>query len=309
MKNSLSEEVVSMIEEPFFFSNKHYRLFSVLHHPLDAKSPHSETGIIFCDPFVEEKLWTHRVLVNFGRLLAKNSYWVLRFDCMGHGDSDGNYEDSSVETRLSDIDRAVGVLKEKTGVKRVVLLGARFGGTLGALAATLNDNVNAVILWNPITNGEKYFQECLRANLTTQMTTYRKIKYTREQMVRDLLDGKPINIEGYLISSQFYKEISQIRLAETLKGYDRPLFMVQIYKEDQVKIDPAFQELSDSWEKEGKPAQFTAVKGAPFWRELKFFPQREEALFERTLDWILKQEDRIASKDKARPALRNGMNR
>jgi exosortase A-associated hydrolase 2 len=283
-----------MVEEPFFFSNGNYRLFSVLHHPSDAKSPHSETGIIFCDPFAEEKLWAHRVFVNFARFLSRNSYWVFRFDCMGHGDSDGNYEDSNIETQISDIHQAVAVLKEKTGVKRVVLLGARFGGTLSALAGMRNDQVNELVLWNPVINGEKYFQECLRSNLTTQMSTYRKVIYTREQMVKDLLGGKPVNIDGYLISPECYKQISQIDLVKILKSSNKPFLMIQIHKEEKVKIDKEMQELYESLKEGGKPVQSDTVKGEPFWRELKVFAQREKNIFDKTLDWINQLQGRLS---------------
>lgn len=297
-----------MVEEPSFFSNKNYRLFSVLHHPQDNQNPHRETGILFCDPFLEEKLWAHRVFVNFARFLARDSYWVLRFDCMGHGDSDGNDEGATVETQIADIHRAVEFLKQKTGVKRVILLGARFGGTLSALAAAGNDQIDAMALWNPIINGEKYFQECLRSNLTTQMTTYGKVKYTREQMVKDLSAGKPVNIDGYLISPEFYKQISQIRLVEAMNACDKPLLLIQIHKEESVRIDKELQGLYAALGEGGTPAEFMTVKGEFFWRELKIFPQREELLFDKTLAWIHKQDDRSALGSLAPSLLRNEVN-
>jgi exosortase A-associated hydrolase 2 len=297
-----------MVEEPFFFENQNNRLFSVLHHPLDTSSIQCETGIVFCDPFAEEKLWAHRVFVNLARLLSKQSYWILRFDCMGHGDSDGNYADTTVETQLSDIREAVTVLRKRTKVKRVILLGARFGGTLAALAAAGNDQVHAIILWNPIINGEKYFQECLRSNLTTQMTTYHKINYTREQMVKDLLGGKMVTIDGYLISPEFYKQISQIRLDEAMRSYNKPLLMIQIHKEEAVRIDKELQGFYEKLKEADKPADFITVKGEPFWRELKIFPQKEDVLFNKTLEWIRVQEERSASEILDSFLLPNGIN-
>ncbi|MBI1824635.1 MAG: alpha/beta fold hydrolase [Nitrospirae bacterium] len=284
-----SKESISIVEEPSFFSNKDYRLFSILHHPLDAIPANRQIGIIFCDPFGEEKLWAHRVFVSFARFLARNAYWVLRFDCMGHGDSDGNDVDATLETQLSDIHQAIAFLINKTQVKKVILLGARFGGTLAAMAAAADPRIDGVVLWNPILKGEKYFQECLRSNLTTQMTTYRKIKYTREQMVKELLAGRPVNIDGYLISSDFYKQISQIDLVAGMRSYSRPLLMVQIHKEENVKIDKELQGFHQTLEEAGKPAQFMTVRGEPFWRELKTFPQQEALLFEKTADWIAEQ--------------------
>ena len=123
------------MEEPLFFPSEGYRLFGVLHSPVDGKRENTKVGLVFCDPFAEEKLWAHRIYVNMARYLAENGIWALRFDCMGHGDSEGEFEESTVETRLRDIRNAVRFLKEQSGVDRIGLLGLRFGGTLAAIAA------------------------------------------------------------------------------------------------------------------------------------------------------------------------------
>ncbi|MBT8350241.1 MAG: alpha/beta hydrolase, partial [Deltaproteobacteria bacterium] len=98
-----------MKETPFFFPNESYNLFGVLHEPENTPKPQ---GFVFCHPFAEEKLWTHRVFVNFARELAQKGYTVLRFDYMGHGDSEGGFQDSTIETRLFDIKCAIKTLSE-----------------------------------------------------------------------------------------------------------------------------------------------------------------------------------------------------
>ena len=75
-----------MKEKPFIFPNGSYNLFGILHEP-EIES--NGEGFVFCSPFAEEKLWAHRVFVNFARELARLGYTVLRFDYMGHGDSEG----------------------------------------------------------------------------------------------------------------------------------------------------------------------------------------------------------------------------
>ena len=120
-----------MKETPFFFPNDPYNLFGILHEP--EVEPNGE-GFVFCHPFGEEKLWSHRVFVNFARKLAQIGYTVLRFDYMGHGDSDGNFSDATIETRISDIVAAVCWLKDNnSNVNSVSLLGLRLGATLASL--------------------------------------------------------------------------------------------------------------------------------------------------------------------------------
>ena len=50
-------------------------------------------------------------MVNMGRRLASNGYPVLRFDFMGEGDSEGDFEDGTITTRLDDINCAVRTMK------------------------------------------------------------------------------------------------------------------------------------------------------------------------------------------------------
>src|SRR3982751_2205696 len=90
-------------ETPQFFPNReNQRLFSVLH-----RVPSANLAGVVCPPLFDEKLWSHRVLVNFARFVAARGVSVLRFDYFGDGESDGRFEDASVSTRLRDIEDAV----------------------------------------------------------------------------------------------------------------------------------------------------------------------------------------------------------
>jgi alpha/beta superfamily hydrolase len=100
------------------------------------------------------------VYVNFARDLANRGYTVLRFDYMGNGDSDGNFEDSSIETNLSDIRCALQVLREKVGFSCWFgVIGLRFGATLAALVAEPEADISRLVLWEPVVNGAQYMQE------------------------------------------------------------------------------------------------------------------------------------------------------
>jgi alpha/beta superfamily hydrolase len=161
-----------MSETPFYFPNGNYQLFGILYRP---EKMVRDTGFVFVHPFAEEKLWTQRVYVNFARELAQHGYPVLRFDEMGHGDSEGNFEESTIETRLSDINSAIAqIRKDIPEIKKIGLLGLRFGATLASLAAEKSELIHQLILWEPIVDGEKYMQEMLRINLTTQTAVYKK---------------------------------------------------------------------------------------------------------------------------------------
>lgn len=282
-----------MKEEASFFESHGRRLFSVLHCPDDAQGPQADTGVIICDAFGEEKLWAHRVLVNFARFLTQRSFCVFRFDCMGHGDSEGISEEATVETQVDDILRATEVFRSRAGVRRIILHGVRFGATLAAIAASKSELASAVMLWSPIFDGEKYFHECLRSAVTTQMTIYGKVNYTRAEMVNDLLAGKSVAIDGYLFSSEMYKGIVKLQLVDILKSYQRPFAIIQVNRGQTETLSKDILNFCGVMKEAKWARRFSSVKGNWFWKELNIYPQYEGPLFEETLMALLNIVDEL----------------
>jgi pimeloyl-ACP methyl ester carboxylesterase len=100
----------------------------------------------------------HRALRQLAARLAKEGTAVLRFDYTGAGDSAGDNEAGDVETWLGDVGAAVDEARRGAGVSRVTLLGLRFGATLAALAAAARDDVERLVLWEPVEQGASYLE-------------------------------------------------------------------------------------------------------------------------------------------------------
>jgi|MTBAKSStandDraft_2_1061841.scaffolds.fasta_scaffold55995_2 exosortase A-associated hydrolase 2 len=272
-----------MTETSLFFPNNNYQLFGVLHEPGENSR---KEGFVFVHPFAEEKLWAHRVLVNFARVLAKEGYTVLRFDFMGHGDSDGDFQDSSVETRLSDIEAALHTLKtQSSGLNMVGILGLRFGATLAALAAEQFPGINKLILWEPVLEGDSYMQQILRSNLATQNAVYKEIRYTREQLIRILIEGKTINFDGYELAYPFFEQVSSINLLTNNLSFSENSLILQIEKAKK-GLNKKYVILQNKYKK----AELLAVTEEPFWKETKFFCSRAENLYNTTISWLKRNE-------------------
>lgn len=283
MTSTTSTHAVPLIsEKPFFFQNGGYTLFGVLHRPDPIVT--LPQGFVFCHPCFEEKLWAHRVYVGMARELARRGFPVLRFDYMGHGDSEGDFEQATVATRLSDIACAVQALRNEAGVADVGLLGLRFGGSLAALSADTLPGITRLVLWDPMVDGAAYMQEVLLSNLATQSAVHQKILNTREELVTQMQAGQTVNIEGYGLTHAFYAETSAIRL-ERPHSYSGPCLVVQIGRANQ-KPKRNFEALSA-----GYPAgDLVLCTEEPFWKEIKVYCPRAENLYQVTLDWLSKHE-------------------
>ncbi len=274
-----------MNEQPLFILNDGEKLFSIIHYP-EIDQPLG--CYIFCHPFAEEKLWSHRVYVSFARKLVERGYLVVRFDMRGYGDSEGDFADISSKNHLDDIktitDYVLNKFKEFDSVR---LLGLRMGGALAALAAAEDSRVSQLVLWEPIINGERYMQEILRSNLAAQMAEKGKVEVTREDLINDMKSGKPINVEGYSILFDLFDDFSGFKLIEL--EYKTPVKclinqVVRNVKQPVSKDFVKFEEnLNDGEIKKSEELQF--------WKEIKEFYFDAGNLFASTLEWIDKHEN------------------
>jgi uncharacterized protein len=143
--------------QPFFFGTSEKSLFG-LYHPAQGNSAR-HGGIVLCPPFGPEYIRAHRSLRELGHRLAEAGFHVLRFDFYGCGDSAGASEDADLEQWEGDVSAAMEEVRETSGIKAVSLLGLRFGASLAAIAGSRRADVERLVLWDPIVNGERYLAE------------------------------------------------------------------------------------------------------------------------------------------------------
>ncbi len=144
-----------MREERFFFTSEGAHCYAVLHHPAaESGDGPARPGVVLCHPLVDFDLyevpWTIRMVVGYARELARAGYPALRFDFLGSGQSDGEFEAVTLGGCVRDLQRAVDVLVEKTGREQVVLVGARLAATVAMRVAAQDPRVQRLALWDPV---------------------------------------------------------------------------------------------------------------------------------------------------------------
>jgi len=267
-----------MQETPFFFDRPGAQLFGVFHEPATP----DRLPFVFCHPFGEEKLWTHRTFVSFARELAHRGHSVLRFDYLGNGDSGGSFSQSSIATALDDIATAIEFVKQRTGAPHVGLLGARLGASLAFKAAAGRSDVKALVLWSPILDGARYLQDLLRINVTTQLAVYREVKQDREALTAVLEAGNTVNVDGYEMGREMARQLGALAIAEE---HAVPIARCLIAHVDRNPAATPPRELEALCAKltEG---QICVVQEDPFWKEILRFYQDAPNLFAATQRWL-----------------------
>jgi exosortase A-associated hydrolase 2 len=271
-----------MREEPFFFPDQTGRLFGVHHDGPAGREGAPRLPFVFCHPFGEEKLWTHRVFVTFARALAQRGHPVLRFDYRGNGDSSGDFPASSIATALDDLATAIETIKSRTGATSVGLVGLRLGASLAATAAETHGDVSCLVLWAPIVDGARYAQDLLRINITTQMAVYREVRQDRAALVEAMKQGQTANVDGYEVGFAMYDELSRLSLKGGPATFAHPALVVQL---DRAPNAPPQAELTALAGRYAAGA-LVQVQEEPFWKEIERFYDTAPNLFAATLEWM-----------------------
>ena len=274
------------MEKAFFFENEGFRLFGYLHDPesrttgCDGKISY---GMVLCPPFGDEHIPSYRILRNFAVQLCKEGIPVLRFDYRGYGDSEGEIEVATPETQVSDIRKAIEVLRNITGVKAVGLLGLRLGGTLALLASQLEPVTQFVILWAPILSPEVYFQGILRQQIFSVMVNREK-RSTVKQLTSELKQGGKVDIGGFYLLGKVYNAFCGIDFLKLLQQVRQPVHIAVVGREVATMDKSVIDRLKNMCKND---VAAVVVHEEPFWRygsNTSVPPPTR--LMKETIDWL-----------------------
>jgi pimeloyl-ACP methyl ester carboxylesterase len=143
--------------EPFYFGPEGRELLGAYHPP--AARADRGTGVVVCNPFGREYLYSHRALRHLAQRLSEHGLHVLRFDYSSTGDSDGACEAADAQQWTRDTVLAMEELEERAGLDRVSLVGLRLGALIALHAASGRKDVDALALWEPVSSGRAYLDE------------------------------------------------------------------------------------------------------------------------------------------------------
>lgn len=136
-----------IMEEKFYFKNEDsLRLCGVLTKP----KKETKNCIVLCHGITVDKEEKGGIFTNLAKKLASVGLAVFRFDFRGHGESEGESTEMTVNGEKRDLESAVKFLLN-LGYKKFGILGASFaGGAVSLFIARHQDIVKALVLWNPV---------------------------------------------------------------------------------------------------------------------------------------------------------------
>ena len=227
---------------PFFFGRSDRPLFGVYSHGRPGSGP--ARSVLLCYPVGSEYMRAHRAFRQLNTLLNRAGMNVLRFDYSFTGDSGGDGVDSTTEAWLDDIDWAIDELKDNADTETVAVAGLRMGATLAAQACMNRDDVEHLLLWDPMVSGNAYLDQMLGRPRPDAVT----------------------GVEGFPISPALQGGIDGLTLLSGLEGLARiPVSMlVSEERDDYAEAEKAFRNAGCDLDFEVVPSEGNWEQADPF---------------------------------------------
>ena len=212
--------------------------------------------------FTGSRMEARFLFVSFSRLLAGQGIASARFDFMGSGESDGDFQDVSLSGEIADAQAVLGWLERVRGVdrRRLLLLGLSAGGTVaGCLAGDRGEEVRGLLLWSPA--GE--ISERIREKADALREAARSSAPT---------DRDPMDYGGLRIGQRYLADAAEVQVLRRSSAYPGPV-LVAYGTSDQVILPEVALRYGELY---GSRARLVPIQGAGHvfesaaWREQLF---------------------------------------
>lgn len=178
-------------------------------------------GVVICPPNGYENLCIHWALRLLAERLATEGIATVRVSYHGTGDALGDdRQPGRVPAWLESIGAAIELLKAKSGVRRVALLGVRLGAALAAAAAAQRTDVEALALYAPCLSGRTYVREQKALGLTRHP----------DDPLEDTGNPNDVLMAGWFISEETAAALGKLELSKLPRAPAREVLI--LHRED-----------------------------------------------------------------------------
>jgi pimeloyl-ACP methyl ester carboxylesterase len=200
------------------------KLFAMLHKP---ELINCQRAIVFCHGFGGNKIGANRFFVSLSQAFAKQGIASIRFDLRGCGDSEGEFQDITINSQIEDLTHVLNLVKQD--FNSIGLLGVSLGSTISLLSAPQCEQVKSIALFAPLSSHDMWQKEW-------------------EYAQKHLPDVPYLSYKGRVVNRTFFEEFFSINFSSSVRNISYlPLLHVHGDKDTIVPI--GHKELFKEWRK------------------------------------------------------------
>lgn len=222
-----------------------------------------QNAIVVLPPFAEEMNKSRHLLSAVMRQLSALGYCCFLPDHYGTGDSEGDLDQASIGLWRADLLQLIQLLAQR-GYQSLSFIAVRFG-TLQLFDLlnlhTLPLPVKQLVLWQPLFDVDKFWQQFVRIKVAETMATGNKV--SQKELEQQLQDGQQIEIAGYPLSPAFFASLQTLQGAIPPLLSHTPVCWLETSQLDNIALP--VQKMRDTLQ-QCCQLSFVQLKAEPYWQ-------------------------------------------
>lgn len=203
------------MREAVWINSNDNKILGILEYD-DSFRNRGQKLVLFIHGFVGTKVEPHRMYKKLSDRLCNLGYTVLRFDFVGSGDSDGKFEDMTIDSEVQDGINVINYCKEKYNYKEIYILGYSMGGCVASILASMIRS-DGLVLWSPVSNPFWNFHHIIG-----------------DEKFRMGLEGEEIDYFGDMVGQKFFQNLMEVDPLKALRSYQKPVLIIHGTKDTDV---------------------------------------------------------------------------
>ena len=145
-------------------------------------------------------------------------------------------------------------IQKRSDVAKLCLVGLRLGGSLAMMAGAQRQDINGIVLWDPVVDGESYIQELTSAHkeMLRQYYLQRECLGTEEEATEIL---------GFPLTDLTLAELSKVNLLAIRKMPANRILVIESNRE------AVWKQLREHLHSLNTRCEFQQVPGPQLWKE------------------------------------------
>jgi exosortase A-associated hydrolase 2 len=198
------------------------------------------------------------LITQLAKAVASEGHAFVVADLYGTGDSEGNFEDASIDIWSKNLDAVADWISER-GLQLRSIVAIRFGCLLAGYWIGGSDRrVHSSVFWQPATSGASIVNQWLRMRVAASVFDGTK-KVTRSELVERLDVGDTLEIGGYLLTPSMSRQLNSLELRKLVGSAMGQIHVFEVGS--GAECSPAIQQLAH----ERGDCRTRMVPGDPFW--------------------------------------------
>lgn len=166
--------------------------------------------VLYKHGFCGNKIAPHRMMANLGHQLAEEGYTVIRFDCVGAGDSEGDWSDMTISGEIQDLKLVLHWIRRELRPEKLMVIGYSMGGLETAVCCR-EVPLDGILFWSPVSQAVDCFHHLLG-----------------EERFAAGMGGQDVDFCGDRVGKEFFQDLDSPALdgLAAIRGFERPVFLI-----------------------------------------------------------------------------------